>query len=142
MAGVNRVFLIGIVVRPPVLCDGGARLLVGVSEAEGQRLQYVDVTLHRGRSTVVDDVAIAQAVYVEGHLVRSPDGRPRVDALAFFLVGDAPSEPEHGEAARTTHASPRPHERSAHPRRIHLGTSRERVVWVRPCRVGRVGTTP
>ncbi len=142
MAGLNRVCLIGIAVRPPTVRDGRMRLVVGVPEADGRPFQRVDVTVHNALVAMVDDIVTAQVVYVEGLLGRLPDGRPTVEAVAFFALGDRPPPPIQGAAIGTTHASPRPHTRAGHPRRIHTGTPRERVVWVRPCRVGRVAITP
>ncbi len=41
MASLNRVCLIGIVVRPPMVRDERMRVVVGVPEADGRRLQSI-----------------------------------------------------------------------------------------------------
>jgi hypothetical protein len=57
-----------------------------------------------------------------------------VDRL--FSLGEAPLEQPAPRQPVGSHASPQAHERAGHPRRIHIGRPDERIIWVRPARVG------
>ena len=48
-----------------------------------------------------------------------------------------PDPIEGSETPKGTHASPAPHERVGHFRRVGVGTDRERLVWIRPTLVSR-----
>ena len=136
----NKVFLIGLVTAPPSEIVGGVALGVGVVHDRGPR-QFIERVRVVARGTAADGARAlhaAQAVFIEGRLT-SEDGLQIIEARTAFALGEAPPV----EAARLDvgkHASPRPHERAAHPRRIHRGTPGERVVWVRATRVGAAQT--
>jgi len=143
VASVNRVFLIGVVATPPVERAGAYEFLLGVPEERSGTawLERVCVTAAGHLAETVRGLRSARAVYVDGRLVRSPDGAV-VEASALFPIGDAPPDRASHEGPTASHASPRPHDRAGHPRRLHPGTPRERVVWVRPTRVGDPTTRP
>jgi hypothetical protein len=136
---VNRTFVIGIVAAHPTEQDGVGRFIVGIpEERNGQTwIERVEVVARRDLLSVVRELRIAQPIYVDGRLEQSPQGLGRIAATRLFAIGVAPEPPNDAEAPLASHASPRPHTRVAHPRRIHLGTPQERVVWVRAAQVAR-----
>jgi hypothetical protein len=76
-------------------------------------------------------------VLVEGCLTRD-DARRRHLVLARRITKPVDPDPIEGSAPTTgTHASPAPHERVGHVRRVGVRTPRERLLWVRPTSVGR-----
>jgi hypothetical protein len=54
----------------------------------------------------------------------------------LFSLDEAPPQPPLSRQPIRSHASPHAHERAGHPRRIHVGHPDERIIWVRPTRVG------
>jgi hypothetical protein len=137
MASLNRVFLIGVVATPPADRRDVCEFVLGVPEerAGKARLERVRIVATGPIADAIRELRTAQAVYADGRLVRSPDGAA-VQASAVIALGDAPPEAAPAEEPAGTHASPRAHDRGGHPRRLHAGTEGERVVWVRPTRVG------
>jgi hypothetical protein len=131
MASLNRVFLIGVVATPPADRRDACEFVLGVPEerAGEARLERVRIVATGPIADAVRELRTAQAVYADGRLVRSPDGAA-VEASAVIALGDAPPEAAPAEEPAGTH------ERVGHPRRLQAGTERERVVWVRPTRLG------
>ena len=142
MPSVNRVFLIGIVAALPVERDGVCRLVIGIAAGRGRAewLERVDLEVSGRLSDVAKELRTAEPIYAEGRLTRSPEGGVVVAVATLFAVGEPPQPHEMPDAVTGGHASPRPHDRAGHPRRIHIGTARERVVWVQPTKVGRRGS--
>lgn len=137
MASLNRVFLIGIVARPPADRGDACEFVLGVpgEPPNRARLERIRIVVRGQLIETARELRSAQAVYADGRLIPARDGAV-VEATALVALGDAPPEAApHGEPSGT-HVSPTPHDRVGHPRRIHAGTPRERVVWVRPTRVG------
>lgn len=137
MASLNRVFLIGIVASPPILRDGAWELVLGVPTERAGRagLDRVRIIATGRAGEEAGTLRSAQEVYADGRLVHAADG-PLVEARALFAIGDPPPQAATPDERGGSHASPRPHDRAGHARRLHAGTPRERVVWVRPTRVG------
>jgi hypothetical protein len=138
MPSVNRVFVIGVVAAPPVKREGGCRLVIGIPEERSgaELLERVDVEVWGHLVATACELRPAQLVYAEGRLTRTPAGSALVTATGLVALGDAPPPPPVAGTVTGTHASPHPHERAGHPRRINIGTPRERVIWVRPTTVG------
>lgn len=132
MGSVNRVFLAGVVATPPREVDGVWQFTLGVPVERDRRewLERCVVSAAGPCGETVTDLHIGQAVYVDGRLAGDADGVVVV-ASTIIVLGDAPAEPATQIAPEGTHASPCAHQRAGHPRRLHLGTPRERVVWVR-----------
>ena len=137
MATLNRVFLMGVVQTPPIELRGVWEFVLGVPAERAGRawLERVRIVAPGRLGASVAKLRSAQAVYADGRLVRSPDG-PVVEASAVLALGDPPPMVEPAEEPTGTHASPRAHDRAGHARRLHAGTPGERVIWVRPTRVG------
>ena len=75
--------------------------------------------------------------YVEGRLGRIDARRPvAVIATQAWPIQPTPPPPPAESPGAGSHASPREHLRRGHPRRIAIGTRRERLIWVRPTTVG------
>ena len=142
MPSINRVFLIGVVAALPVERDGVCRLVIGIpaERAGAEWLERVDVEVSGRLSDVAKELRTAEPIYAEGRLTRSPGGGVVVVAASLFAVGEPPPPPDVPDGVAGSHASPRPHDRAGHPRRIHIGTPRERVIWVQPTKVGRRGS--
>jgi hypothetical protein len=134
---VNRVFLIGVVQTPPAELRGVWEFVLGVPAERAGRawLERVRIVASGRLGASVAELHSAQAVYADGRLVRTPEG-PVVEASAVLALGDPPPMVEPAEDPTGTHASPRAHDRVGHPRRLHVGTPAERVIWVRPTHVG------
>ena len=145
----NRVHLMGWVATPPRLSEQGfdrrCRLVIATSEVADERTQierHVVVAV----GTLADRAAelrTGDTLYVEGRLehLETETQRPRqagVIARELWPLGermpvDERTPPEPGR----THASPEPHDRQGHWRRIARGRPEERLVWVRATRVGK-----
>ena len=126
----------GLVTMPPRESAGRVAFEVGLPQERMGRQWLQRATVIAGGHLADDARALrpAQWIFAEGRLtVRN--GLPLVQAVTLFTVGDAPSPPVDKHASERTHASPRPHDRIGHPRRLHAGTPRERIVWVRPTTV-------
>jgi hypothetical protein len=137
MATMNRVFLIGIVAGPPKDVGDACEFVLGVPEERADRagLERVRVAVRSRLAEAARELRAAQPVYAEGRLIPNRGGA-LVEATAIVALGDPPPDAPPHEHPSGTHASPRPHDRVGHPRRLHAGTPGERVVWVRPTRVG------
>jgi hypothetical protein len=135
----NRAFVIGVVATPPTEREGVSRFQVGIPEEHRGRtwLQQVEVVARQGLLNATRELRTAQAVYVDGRLEHSARGQPLIEAARLFAIEDAPGPPNRAEVPGASHASPRPHSRVGHPRRIRRGTPQERVVWVRATQVGQ-----
>jgi hypothetical protein len=101
----------------------------------GQRVDRHRVILGGIHLPDIDDFAPGATVYVEGHIARQGESwRVSVIAGCAWSILPAPPPPVAGEPT-SSHASPREHQRSGHPRRVAIATPRERLVWVRPTTV-------
>jgi hypothetical protein len=140
VAAVNRVYLMGVVATPPGHRGDAWEFVIGVPEerAGRSRFQRIRVVARGLVAEAVQQLRTAQPVYADGRLTHSPDGAV-VEATSVVALGDPPPDPIPPAEPTSTHASPRAHDRAGHPRRLYAGTSRERVVWVRPTRVGAAG---
>ena len=143
MASVNRVLLIGIVASPPAKVGEASEFVLGVPTERSGR-----IWLERVRVVAMGELALttlelrsAQAVYADGRIAYSRDGAV-VQATSVFPLGDPPAQAPPTDEPTGTHASPRAHDRVGHPRRLHPGTPQERVIWVRPTRVGAAAEEP
>lgn len=140
MATVNRAFLIGVVATPPVTRGRACEFVLGVPEERpgGARMERIRIVAGGRLAEIASTLRTAQTVYADGRLVGTRDGT-FVDATTLVALGDPPAEVVPAEEPAGTHASPQPHDRAGHPRRLHAGTPDERVVWVRPTRVAEPG---
>jgi hypothetical protein len=132
---VNRVWLMGWVARPPVVRDGVCRLVVATRE--GERVERHNVQTSAELANRAAELATGDVVYLEGRLEHGA-GTVAVAAADLWRVDESDAESD----ARTplgTHASPRPHERRGHWRRVAVRTATERLVWVRATAVGGLG---
>ena len=131
---VNRVWLMGWVARPPQIDDGRCRL--SVATRDGEHVERHSVTITDELVQRVAEFATGDVVYIEGRLEH--DGAiARVVAADLWRVAESAPVDSAADRAAGTHASPRPHERRGHWRRVATGTSAERLVWVRAAAVGR-----
>ena len=135
----NAVILIGYLgSRPvPVGADGERGfVVVTLREADGRRVDRHLITVAGDTSVDLADVSPGATVYVEGRL-GSCAGSDRVSVVArhAWMVDPPPPPSTRAAAPIATHASPREHFRTGHPRRIAVNTPEERVVWVRPTTV-------
>jgi hypothetical protein len=132
----NRVWLLGHVGAAPRTTPDGALILLATLRS-GRSGTVVERHLVRADEADASDLQTAALVLVEGLLTRD-DARRRhvVRAMRMTRLID-PDPIEGSEPSRGTHASPAPHERVGHFRRVAVGTSRERLVWVRPSAVGQ-----
>ena len=130
---VNRVWLMGWVARPPVVEDGACRLVVATRD--GERTERTAVVANASVASRAADLATGDAVYLEGRLEQDGGGA-RVAAQDLWRVDAAADGGTADRSSIGTHASPRPHERRGHWRRVAKGTQAERLVWVNECSVG------
>ena len=139
MASVNRVLLIGLVAAEARQGADVCKIVVAVPEdhADRTRLERVTLIVPERHAPEAMDLRLAQPLFAEGYLTRGPADSVVVMVTRLFSAGDAPPAPAGPTAATRNHASPRAHERAGHPRRIHVGRPEERIIWVRPSRVGR-----
>ena len=128
MGSVNRVWLMGWVARPPLVEDGRCRLVV--TTREGEHIERHVIAIPEGLVDRAATFNTGDVAYVEGRL------GTRVIAEDLWRLDEAPPVAPLASPPVATHASPRPHERRGHWRRVALGTSAERLVWVRACAVG------
>ena len=132
----NRVWLLGHVSARPRLTPDGALLLVATLRA-GRAGTRVERHLVLARPEDANVLETGTLVLVEGMLTRE-ENRRRHLVVAWRITPLAAPEPiERAQPSKGTHASPAPHERVGHFRRVAVGTTRERLVWVRPSAVGR-----
>ncbi len=138
MASVNRVLLIGLVAAQARQGKGGCELAVAVPEERAGRAWLERITLIVPDRLVGEAMELrpAQPVHAEGYLARAGTGAVAVVVDRLFSLGEAPPEQPAPRQPVGSHASPQAHERAGHPRRIHIGRSDERIIWVRPARVG------
>jgi hypothetical protein len=137
MASVNRVLLLGLVAAPARQRKGGCELVIAVPEERAGRtwLERIVLIVPDRLVQEVMELRPAQPVHAEGSLARASTGAVVVvDRL--FSLGAAPAEQPAPRQPVRSHASPLAHERAGHPRRIHIGRPDERIIWVRPARVG------
>ena len=133
----NRAFVMGVVATPPTEREGVSRFMVGIPEERRDRgMLQVEVLATRRLLNVARELRTAQVVYVDGRLEHPAPGRAAIAAATLFAIGVATDAPHPADVSAAGHASPRPHSRVGHPRRIHRGTADERVVWVRATTVG------
>lgn len=133
----NRIFVIGVVTRPPAGNGDAITFEVGVPQRHGEQewLQRIGVVARGRLAERSRDLVTAQEVFADGRLTVVV-GLPVVEAITIFPLDDAPPGTANKPGAGT-HASPAPHERRGHVRRLHVGTPAERVTWVRSTLVGR-----
>jgi hypothetical protein len=135
---VNVACFIGLVacLPRPVGGDGEVGfLLLTQRDLSGQRADRHRVILSPLHTPDLAEFTPGATVYVEGHLARHGERR-RVSVIARRAWSIAPAPPLPEEDRPTgTHASPREHQRAGHPRRVAIGTARERLTWVRPTTV-------
>ena len=144
----NRVHLMGWVATPPRLSEPGVdrhcRLVIATSEVANERT-HIERHVVVAAGTLADRAAelrTGDTLYVEGRLERleSDAERPRqagIVARELWPLGERMSVGEPTSTVRGgTHASPQPHDRHGHWRRVARGRAEERLVWVRPTRVG------
>jgi hypothetical protein len=138
MASVNRVLLIGLVAAPARRGKGGCELVVAVPEDRAGRTWLERIALVVPGRLVGEAMQLrpAQPVHAEGYLARAGTGAVAVVVDRLFSLGEAPPEQPAPRQPVGSHTSPRAHERAGHPRRIHIGRPDERIIWVRPARVG------
>ena len=125
----NRVCLIGWVAQAPRVDGEAGRLAVATRDAEDHVERHVVLAGQRLRADL-DGLHTGDLVYVEGRLERD-----HVAAHSLWVVIEGPRGHPAATSAVGTHASPRPHERRGHLRRVAAGTAAERLVWVRATRV-------
>ncbi len=138
MASVNTVLLLGVVAAEPRQRDDSCDLVIGVPEERAGRswLERIALTVHGRLVPEAMELRPAQPIHAAGHLSRGPSGRVVVMVSHLFAIGEAPPAAPESRAPLGSHASPHPHERVGHPRRIHIGRPDERIIWVRPAHVG------
>jgi hypothetical protein len=134
---VNRVCLIGRIAARPWPADGGALVLVTTVRPARTGEVVVDRHLVQASAEATAGLSTGALVLVEGALTRDQRRRRHV-VLARRIVGLVEAAPPviTQSPPTDTHASPMPHERVGHFRRVGLGTPRERLVWVRETTVG------
>lgn len=138
----------GWVATPPRLSEQGTdrrcRLVVATSEITGERIQIERhvVVVAGALAERAAELRIGDTLYVEGRLERT-EGDTKGSRQAGVIVRELwPLGERMPEDARTSaetgrsHASPQPHERQGHWRRVARGRPEERLVWVRATRVG------
>ncbi len=133
---VNRVWLIGHVAALPRQSADGALLLVAIVR-DGPAGVVVERHLVRSRADDVSSLSTGALVLVEGRL-QVDEGRRRHVVVAekvALLIAPEPQEPR--TTSTGVHASPVPHTRAGHFRRVGIGTAQERLIWVRPSTVGQ-----
>jgi hypothetical protein len=130
--GVNAVYIMGMVAARPLRHATQQRcaLLVVTAELRGDARARHRVIAEDGLVDVAATLVVGQSVYVTGRLQRDDSHRVIVVARDLWPLADAP-EPPTNAAPTGAHASPREHQRTAHWRRVGIGTRRERLVWVR-----------
>lgn len=121
--------LVGWVAQAPGVDAEAGRLVVATRDAEDHVERHVVLAGPRLRADL-DGVHTADLVCVEGRLERD-----HVAARSLWVVTEGPRGHPAAASAVGTHASPRPHDRRGHWRRVALGTVAERLVWVRATRV-------
>ena len=138
MASVNRVLLIGLVAAQARQGKGGCELVVAVPEERAGRTWLERIALIVPDRLVGEAMELrpAQPVHAEGCLAGGSAGPAVVMANRLFSLGEPPTEHSASGQPVGSHASPQAHERAGHPRRIHIGRPDERIIWVRPARVG------
>ena len=138
MASVNRVLLMGLVTAQARQGKGGCELVVAVPEERAGRTWLERIALIVPDRLVGEAMELrpAQPVHAEGYLRQAGSGAAAVVVDRLFSLGEAPPEQPVPRQPAGSHASPRAHERAGHPRRIHMGRPDERIIWVRPARVG------
>ena len=142
----NEACFIGLVacVPRPVGGDGEVGfLLITQRDPAGDRIDRHRVILPARHAPDLAEFSPGATVYVEGHLARHGERR-RVSVVAHRAWSILPAPPPPvADDPTSSHASPREHQRSGHPRRVAIGTPRERLIWVRPTTVHpRSGLTP
>jgi len=135
----NRICLIGLVgcwPRPVGPAGDLGFVLLTERDPLGQRVDRHRVILGGIHLPDISDFAPGATVYVEGHLARQGESR-RVSVIAgcAWSILPAPPPPVAGEPT-SSHASPREHQRSGHPRRVAIGT------WASNCRSSSTVSTP
>ncbi len=134
----NRAWLMGYIAATPRRTSDGTLILLAIPRS-GTSGTVVERHLVRSDEAVASDVQTGTLVLIEGLLTRD-DARRRHLVLARRLTKLLDPDPIEGsELPKGTHASPTPHERVGHFRRVSVGTARERLVWVRPTLVGEDG---
>jgi hypothetical protein len=138
MASVNRVLLIGLVAASARRGKGGCELVVAVPEERAGRTWLERIALVVPDRLVGEAMELrpAQPVHAEGYLARAGTGAVAVVVDRLFSIGEAPPEQPEPRQPVGSHASPQAHDRAGHSRRIHIGRPDERIIWVRPARVG------
>ena len=138
MASVNRVLLIGLVAAQARQGRGECELVVAVPEERAGRTWLERIALIVPERLVGEAMELrpAQPVHAEGYLARAGTGAVAVVVDRLFSLGEAPPEQPAPRQPVGSHASPQAHERAGHARRIHIGRPDERIIWVRPARVG------
>jgi hypothetical protein len=138
MASVNRVLLMGLVAAQARQGKGGCELVVAVPEERAGRTWLERIALIVPDRLVGEAMELrpAQPVHAEGYLARAGTGAVAVVVDRLLSLGEAPPEQPAPRQPVGSHASPQAHERAGHPRRIHIGRPDERIIWVRPARVG------
>jgi hypothetical protein len=142
----NQVHLIGLVASRAhsVGADGAVGLVVVTEEDRRSRpVERHRVVATAGLAATLDGFAVGEGVYVGGRLGRYDETR-RVAVIAaeVWSVSPAPAAPEPEQEPSRSHASPAEHERRGHMRRVGVGTSRERLIWVRHTIVRGAGRPP
>lgn len=138
---VNRVLLIGLLGERRRRATGFRELVVmtsarggGVTRSWERHRVWLDERLdERTRG-----LEVGQPVCVQGRLAWPARGHAVVVAEEVWPVGAPPSLVNRSGQPVGTHASPRPHDRVGHVRRVGRGED-VRLVWVRATRVGPTG---
>jgi len=135
---VNAVCLIGFVAVRPMWDQESslASVLVVTAGSDGAFRERHRVVVERSITEVVLALGVGQQIFVTGTVQRDHRNRVIVAARDLWPVADAPGATE-ASAGVGTHASPREHLRAGHWRRVSIGGTRERLVWVRTTIVGR-----
>lgn len=135
---VNQVHLIGLVATGPhpVGGSGAVGFLLVTERDHGTGIDRHRVLVEPSLQVDVTGFAVGETVYVRGRLGRFDDTRrvTVIAAEAWSILPPLAAPGPDGPPSRT-HASPVQHQRRGHFRRVGIGTSRERLVRVRPATV-------
>ena len=129
----NVVHLIGLVAARPAISEGErtCTVLVVTSSPNGADRQRHRVLVHGAVVGTATDLSVGELVFIAGRLGRDQRHRVITVARELWPVTDALLDVRAPGPTDGHHASPREHRRVGHWRRINIGTSRERLCWVR-----------
>jgi hypothetical protein len=135
---VNRVLLIGLVGECRRGATGTAEVVVVTGVSDGFEWERHRVRLDGQLDDRTRELEVGQSVFVQGRLAWPVRGQAVVVAADIWPGVEPPAPVISSQPPAGTHASPRPHDRIGHVRRVGRGDD-ERLVWVRATRVGAAG---